>query len=60
MVVAWPRPIGAIFCIFIGKGGGEVSVMSVPLIHPTLKINLTPYRFVANSSQMTLTGLIRG
>jgi hypothetical protein len=33
-------------------------VTSIPLIHPTLKLD--PYKFLANSFQMTWTRLIQG
>ena len=60
MVAAWPRPIDAIFPYVYWKEEGELSDTSVPLIHPILKKKKNPpYRFIVDSSPMTLSGLIR-
>ena len=67
MAVGWPKPIGAIFLYIYWKGrGGTINKCTS---HPSNTIlkknkkkqrNLTPYRFIADSSQMTMSGLIRG
>lgn len=59
MYMFWPLVLGEVrvHSSFV-TGENELLYTSVPIIHPTWKLDL--YRFVADSSQMTWTTLIRG